>query len=384
MPVYLDNAASTPCDPRVLGAMMPYFFEACGNSLGKHAYGQAARDGIDAARMQVATLLGAKPVEIIFTGGASEANNLAIKGVASAFATKHPGQKAHFITNASEHKAVLVPMQGLENQGHAVTFLKPDRDGVIHAEQVTEAMREDTLLVSIMAANNEIGVINDIASIGSACRERGVLFHTDATQYVGKVEFNVAHDCIDMLSMTGHKMYGPKGQGALYIRDEPPVDIVPIIEGGGHEQGLRAGTLNTPGIVGLGMACELCTQELAESTSRVNGMRRRLEVTLVSALPGVRINGHAKHRLPNILNVCFESISGVALIDHITDIACTSGSAICSTDRGRGASHVLAGLGISDDLAATALRLSLGRFTTDDELDAAARHVIKVVGSLAG
>ncbi len=387
MPVYLDNAASSPCDPRVVEAMLPYFTEKFGNSLGKHQFGRQAAEGIEHARQQVAALLGAKPEEIIFTSGASEADNLAIKGVA------HSKKRGHFITSCAEHKAVLVPMHSLEDSGFEVTFVTPGppgMDGIVTEAMIAEVIRDDTLLVSIMAANNETGTINEIAGIGRVCREAGALFHTDATQYVGKVPVDVVGDSIDLLSFTGHKMYGPKGAGVLFIRQgDPRIDIHPIIEGGGHERSLRAGTHNTPGIVGLGMACGLCMDEMLEESARLTSLRDKLEARLISTLPGVMINGSAEKRLPNISNLCFGSVLGCAVIEHITAIACSSGSAICTADAGgnsgggRAASHVLASLGVPNDLAATALRISLGRFTTEQDIDIATNHVIEVITQIA-
>lgn len=379
MPIYLDNAASSPCDPRVVEAMLPYFTERCGNSLGIHQFGSQAREGIENARQQVATLLGARPEEIIFTSGASEADNLAIKGVALT------QQGGHLITSCAEHKAVLVPMHSLEDSGFEVTFVTSGPDGIVTAAMIADVIRADTLLVSIMAANNETGTINEIAGIGKVCREAGALFHTDATQYVGKIPVDVRADSIDLLSFTGHKMYGPKGAGALFIRQgEPQIDIHPIIEGGGHERSLRAGTHNTPGIVGLGAACKLCAEDITEESARLTSLRKKLEAQLTSSLPGVLINGDAEKRLPNISNMCFDSVRGCAVIEHITAIACSSGSAICTAaGGGRAASHVLASLGVPDDLAATALRISLGRFTTEQDIDIATEHVIEIVTQIA-
>ena len=368
--------------------MLPHFTGQCGNSLAAHTYGAAARQAIDRARGQAAGLIGAMPDEVVFTSGASEANNLAIKGAAAAHRS-HKKKGGHFITQLAEHKAVLAPMHALEAAGFEVTFLRPDTRGMIHPAQVAGAIRMDTILVSIMAANNETGVINDIAAMGRACRARGVLFHTDATQFVGKLPLDVVAANVDLLSFTGHKMYGPKGCGALSVREACRERVRPLIEGGGHERGMRAGTLNTPGIIGLGEACALCAHDMVAEAARMAELRLRLERALMNAGIGAVINGHPEQRLPHITNVCFESVKGEAVFDRISQIACSAGSALCTAGDGaapgkRAASHVLAAMGVADDLAATALRISLGRFTTAEEVDRATGHVIGMVRAMAG
>ena len=376
-PIYLDNAASTPCDPRVVEAMTPFFTTSFGNPACRHGWGTEAAEAVESARADAANLIGAAPGEIIWTAGATESNNLAIKGVARAA----PGGHCHIVTSAIEHKAVLQPCTRMQAEGFEVTFVAPEHDGVITAEQVAAALRDDTLLVSIIAVNNEIGTVSEVREIGALCRDRGVLFHTDATQMVGLLPVDVRRDHIDLLSFSGHKISGPKGVGALYLRDrDPPIRVQPVIEGGGHERGLRAGTLNVPGIVGLGRACELCASTLADEGPRLVALRRRLEDGLARRLGDLVINGDGLRRAPHITNVCLPSLAGTAVVEHLHDVACSSGSAIGAA--GHATSHVLAAIGVTDELAMTSLRLSLGRTTTAEQIDLAVDHLVETVETL--
>ncbi len=387
--IYLDNAASTPCHTRVIEAMTPYFADVYGNPAGRHALANEASAAVERARKQVASLLGAasSAQEIIFTASATEANNLAIKGVvrerARARAAAGSSARGHIITSAVEHKAVLQPCHRLEEEGFDVTRITPTPGGAITDAMVGEALRPDTLLVSIIWANNETGSISDIAAIGRVCRGRNVLLHTDATQFLGLMSVDVAAASIDLLSFTGHKISGPKGAGALFVRGgEPTIALQPVIEGGSHELGLRAGTLNVPGIVGLGEACALCEATMHDEGPRLETLRDHLESALMARLGDVIINGGEGQRVPHVSNLCFPAIAGTPLIDHVIgDIACSSGSAI-GTD-GRKPSHVLAALGISADIAATSLRLSLGRRTTRDDIDRAVEIIVSTVEKLS-
>jgi cysteine desulfurase len=371
LPVYLDNAATTPVDPRVAVPMSQMLTATGGHgnpsSIG-HSYGRRARDWVDAARSQVANLIAARPEGIVFTSGATESNNLAILGAARFAATPDKTGKRHLITSRTEHKAVLGPMQQLEREGFEVTYLKPDVAGIVHAEQVVSALRDDTLLVSLMHVNNEIGVIQDVASVGQTCRERGVLLHVDAAQSVGKLPINVEAMQIDLLSITAHKMYGPKGIGALYVRPKPPIGLQPLMFGGGHEHGVRSGTLAVHQIVGFGLACDLAGADREADTQRIYELRKRLWNGL-HALGGVELNGHPTQCLPGILNVAFHGVEGESLYLAIRDLAVSSGSA-CSSDSDE-ASYVLRALGRSDQLAGSSVRFSLGRFTTLAEIDVA-------------
>ncbi len=377
--IYLDNAASTPCDPRVVEAMAPWFTTNFGNPACRHGWGTLAAEAVESARGHAASLIGAAPGEIIWTAGATESNNLAIKGVARA--APEAGDRRHVVTSAIEHKAVLQPCKRLQAEGFEVTFVTPGPDGVMTAELVAAAVRDDTLLVSIIGVNNEIGTVSEVREIGSLCRDRGVLFHTDATQMVGLLPVDVQRDHIDLLSFSGHKISGPKGAGALYVRDrDPPIAIQPVIEGGAHERGLRAGTLNVPGIVGLGRACELCAASLADEGPRLLALRRRLEDGLAHRLGDLAINGHPLRRAPHITNVCLPSLAGTAVVEHLREVACSSGSAIGAA--GRSSSHVLAAIGVSDELAMTSLRLSLGRTTTAEQIDLAIDHLVETVETL--
>ena len=384
LPIYLDNAATTRTDPRVVEAMLPAFNEVYGNPGSRnHAFGWAAEDLVEQARRQVAALLGADRKEVIFTSGATESNNLVIKGAATMYAKAPAGQpgRGHIITAAHEHKAVLDPCKRLVKEGFEVTFLDPTADGVITAAMVQEAMRPDTILVTIMWANNEIGTINEVPEIGRLCHERGVVFHTDATQWVGKMPTNVEADNIDLLSLSAHKMYGPKGVGALYVRRRRPrVRLTAIQEGGGQERGMRSGTLNVPGIVGLGRACELCAAEMDAERDRLLKLRRKLEQGITSRLDHVQANGHADRRLPHLTNISFGFVEGESMMMAIKEIAVSSGSACTSASLEP--SYVLKSLGIGDDLAHSSLRMSLGRWTTEAEVDYTIEKVCVAVEKL--
>lgn len=382
--IYMDHAATTPCDPRVVEAMLPYFTEKFGNPHSRnHAFGWESEDAVEKAREQVASLLGAQPKEVVFTSGATEANNLAIKGAACMYEKAPAGSanRGHIITAVHEHKAVLDPVKRLMKEGFDATFLEPGADGLITAEMVRAAMRDDTILVSIMWANNEIGTINEIPEIGALCKDRSVIFHTDATQWVGKMPTSVETDNIDLLSMSGHKLYGPKGVGALYVRRRKPrVRLVALQEGGGQERGFRSGTLNVTGIVGLGKACELCAQSMDEERERLLALRHRLERELTSRLDVCQVNGHAEKRLPHLTNISFGFVEGEGLMMAVKDIACSSGSACTSASLEP--SYVLKSLGVGDELAHSSLRLSMGRWTTEDEVDRVIAGVEKAVRRL--
>lgn len=384
LPIYLDNAATTRTDPRVVEAMMPYFTEVFGNPGSRnHSFGWAAEDGIDVARKQVADLIGADPKEVVFTSGATESNNLAIKGAAQMYAKKPAGEtgRGHIITALHEHKAVLDPCKRLVKEGFDVTFLEPGRDGVITRQMIQDAMREDTILVTIMWANNEIGTINEIPEIGALCHEKEVVFHTDATQWVGKMPTDVNKDEVDLMSFSGHKMYGPKGVGVLYVRRRRPrVRLTAIQEGGGQERGIRSGTLNVAGIVGMGKAAELCAQEMDAERERLYKLRKHLEEKVTKALPVTQINGHADRRLAHLTNISFGFVEGESLMMATKEIAMSSGSACTSASLEP--SYVLKSLGIGDDLAHSSLRISMGRWTTPDEVEYAADKIIEAVNKL--
>jgi cysteine desulfurase len=377
-PIYMDNHATTPLDPRVLEAMMPYFTERFGNAASRnHSFGWQAEEAVEKGRKQIADLIGASPKEIVFTSGATESDNLAIKGVAEMYAERGN----HIITAATEHKAVLDTCKKLEKHGFRVTYLPVKGDGLIDLDMLREAITDKTILISIMRANNEIGVLQPIAEIGRMARERGVLFHTDAVQAVGKIPVNVEKDNIDLMSISGHKIYGPKGVGALYVRRKNPrVQLTAQMDGGGHERGMRSGTLNVPGIVGLGEACELCGKEMSEESARLGALRDKLRHTLESALDEVYINGSMEHRLPNNLNMSFAYVEGESMLMGIKDIAVSSGSACTSASLEP--SYVLKALGVGDDLAHTSIRFGLGRFNTEEEVDYTAQRVIETVKRL--
>lgn len=378
LPIYMDHNATTPVDPRVLEAMLPYFTEKFGNSASRnHEFGWEAEDGVKLARKQVGDLIGADPKEVIWTSGSTESNNLAIKGVADMY--KDKGR--HIITAVHEHKATLDPCKRLAKMGYDVTWLEPGPDGIIYAKQVAEAIREDTILVSIMWANNEIGTINELPQIGKVCKEKGVLLHTDATQAVGKIPVDVNEAGIDLLSGSAHKIYGPKGAGFLYVRRRKPrVRLTPIIDGGGHERGMRSGTLNVTGIVGLGKACELCRLEMVEETARLSGLRDRLEKGITSQLEHAVVNGHLTKRLPHTTNISFPYVEGESMMMAIKEIAVSSGSACTSASLEP--SYVLKALGLGDEIAHSSIRFGLGRITTEQEVDYTIEKVVTAVKKL--
>jgi len=384
LPIYLDHAATTPCDPRVVEAMLPFFTEKFGNPGSRnHSFGWEAEDATKTARRQVADLIGADPKEIIFTSGSTESNNLAIKGGAAMYQKAGPGEgsRGHVITAMHEHKAVLDPCKRLQKDGFDVTYLEPPADGVITAQQVADAMRDDTILVTLMWANNEIGTINEVPEIGKLCHERNIVFHTDATQWVGKMPTDVNADNIDLLSMSGHKIYGPKGVGALYVRRRRPrVRLVAVQEGGGQERGYRSGTLNVTGIVGLGKACALCANEMDAERGRLHALRTKLEQGITGALGTVQINGHAEKRLPHLTNISYGFVEGESLMMATKEIAMSSGSACTSASLEP--SYVLKSLGVGDDLAHSSLRMSLGRWTTEEEIDYVIKAVVDAVNKL--
>lgn len=384
LPVYMDHAATTPCDPRVVEAMLPYFTEHFGNPGSRnHAFGWKAEEAVDTARQQVADLLGADRKEIVFTSGATESNNIAIKGAAYMYANAPAGstKRGHIISSPIEHKAVLDPVKRLEKEGFDVTLIDPRQDGITTAEMVKDAMRDDTILVSIMWANNEIGTINEIPEIGKLCHERGVLFHTDATQWAGKMPVDVIADEVDLLSMSGHKIYGPKGVGALYVRRRKPrVRLHALTDGGGQERNFRSGTLNVTGIVGLGKACEIAKAEMDADRERLLALRQKLEARVTKELDVVQINGHAEKRLPHLTNISFGFVEGEGLMMACKDVAMSSGSACTSASLEP--SYVLKGLGVGDELAHSSLRLSFGRWTTEEEVDFATDYIINGVKKL--
>jgi cysteine desulfurase len=377
-PIYLDNHATTRVDPRVLEAMLPYFSEHFGNAASRnHQFGWEAEAAVDKGRKQIADLIGANAKEIIFTSGATESDNLAIKGVAEMYANKGN----HIITQATEHKAVLDTCKKLEKHGMRVTYLAVKQDGLIDLDQLRDAITDKTILVTIMYANNEIGVLQPIAEIGKICKEKGVLFHSDAVQAVGKVPVNVLTDNIDLLSLSGHKMYGPKGVGALYVRRKSPrVQLTAQIDGGGHERGMRSGTLNVTGIVGLGEASAICQKEMAEEGKRLGALRDRLKEKLFANLDELYINGSMEHRLPNNLNVSFAYVEGESLLMGINEVAVSSGSACTSATLEP--SYVLKALGVGDEVAHSSIRFGLGRFNTQDDIDYVAGRLIEVVRKL--
>ncbi|MDP6368466.1 MAG: IscS subfamily cysteine desulfurase, partial [Planctomycetota bacterium] len=377
-PIYLDYQATTPVDPAVLEAMLPYFGERFGNSASRgHAFGWAADEAVGVARKQIAELIGASPKEIIFTSGSTEAINLAMKGAAAMYGSKG----RHIVTTMVEHKAVLDTAKHLEQDGFEVTFVEPDSSGRVSAQAIAAALREDTILVAVMWANNEVGTLNPIREIGALCHERGVLFFTDATQAVGKVPVDVLADGVDLLCLSAHKLYGPKGSGCLYVRRRNPrVRLVAQIDGGGHERGMRSGTLNVPGIVGLGKACELCATQLNGESARLLELRERFEGQLLGTLDFTHLNGHPVERIPGCSNISFQYVEGESLIMGIKDIAVSSGSACTSASLEP--SHVLRAMGVSDELAQCSIRFGFGRFTTTAEVDSAAAQVKEAVTRL--
>ncbi|MGH7197859.1 MAG: cysteine desulfurase family protein [Candidatus Omnitrophota bacterium] len=378
-PIYLDNHATTPLDPRVLRAMMPYLKGKFGNAASRtHLFGRESRRGVEKARAQVARLIGAEAREIVFTSGATEANNLAIKGVVQA----RPGRGGRLLTVVTEHKSVLDPCKRLSLSGFRITALPVRRDGLVDLGKLKEAIRRDTVLISVMLANNEIGVIQPIARMARIAKKRGILFHCDAAQAVGKIPVNVKMLGVDLMSFTAHKLYGPKGVGALYVRKkgEPQVRLVPLLDGGGHEVGLRSGTLNVAGIVGFGEACEIARRGLAAELRKLARLRDRLRDGILRGVPDAVVNGSEKNRLPNNLNVSLPGVRAEALMKKIPNVAVSSGSACLSTSPVP--SHVLRALGMRDELARCAIRFGIGRFNTTAEMDSVIRKVVSAVKRL--
>ncbi len=379
VPIYMDNHATTPMDPRVLQAMLPYFNEKFGNAASRnHVFGWTAEEAVTHARERVAALIGAQnPKEIIFTSGATESDNLALKGVAEFYREKGN----HIITSVIEHKAVLDTCKRLEKQGFEVTYLPVGPDGLVNPDDVKNAIKSNTILISIMLANNEVGTVQPIAEIGKLARSKGVLMHTDAVQGVGKTPFNVEEMYVDLASITAHKIYGPKGVGALYVRrSKPRVRITAQMDGGGHEYGMRSGTLNVPGIVGFGKACEILKEEGAEENKKIAALRDRLKDRLFKELDSLQINGSVQHRLPGNLNISFNFVEGEALMMAIKDVAVSSGSACTSASLEP--SYVLHSMGIGDELAHSSIRFGIGRFNTEEEVDYVADLVIGRVKKL--
>ncbi len=378
LPIYLDNNATTRTDPRVVEAIIPFFSNTYGNAASKsHPFGWAAEEAVDKARAQVASLIGADPREIVFTSGATESNNLAIKGIAVMYAEKG----AHIITVVTEHKAVLDTCKHLEAAGKSVTYLEVDETGLIDIDALKAAITDKTILISVMAANNEIGVLQPIREIGAICKERGIIFHTDATQAVGKIPFNVEELGIDLASFTAHKMYGPKGIGALYVRRRAPrVRLSAQIDGGGHERGFRSGTLNVTGIVGFGEAAALCQAEMAADAARLQALRDAMEARLLAEIPECQVNGNRENRLPGLLNISFGFVEGESLLMGLCDVALSSGSACTSASLEP--SYVLKALGVGDELAHSSLRFGLGRFTLPEEVEWVTEKVISEVARL--
>lgn len=377
-PIYLDNHATTRTDPRVLERMLPYFTTHYGNAASvAHRFGWEAAEAVDRAREQVAAWIGADSREVVFTSGATESNNLAIKGVAATLRRKGN----HLVTAAAEHKAVLDPLRRLAREGWDVTVVPVDEYGMVHPEAIAEALTDQTVLVSVMAANNEVGTINPIRAIGQLCHERGVVFHTDATQAVGKIPVVVGEDHVDLLSLSGHKVYGPKGVGALYVRRrDPMVRLTPLFDGGGHERGVRSGTLAVPLIVGLGEAAEIAGRERDAEADRLRSLRERLHGGIAQRVGDIHLNGHPTQRLPGNLNLSFDYVDGEALMMAMRDVCVSSGAACTSADPQP--SHVLQAMGVDEDLIRASLRFGLGRFTTAEEIDAAVDLVAEAVERL--
>jgi cysteine desulfurase len=377
LPIYMDNNATTPIDPRVLAVMMPFLTNVFGNAASRnHAFGWQAQAAVDAAREQVAGLLGAQAKDIVFTSGATESNNLAIKGLAAMYKDKR-----HIVTGLTEHKAVIDPCERLAENGFDVTWLKPDEFGMVSPADVAAAIRPDTLLVSLMAANNETGTLLPIGEIGQLCKARGVFFHTDATQAIGKVELDVEAMGIDLLSLSGHKLYGPKGVGALYVRRRNPhVKLMSQMDGGRHERGLRSGTLNVPGIAGLGSAAEIAKAELTADVARLTALRDRLHAGIVREVDYVKLNGHPTQRLAGTLNVSFAFVEGESMMMKMRDLAVSSGSACTSASLEP--SHVLRAMGVDDATAHSSIRFSLGRFNTEAEVDFAIAQIARAAREL--
>ena len=377
-PIYLDYSATTPCDPRVVQRMLPYFSEQFGNAASRsHSFGWAAEAAVENAREQVAALIGANAKEIIWTSGSTESNNLAIKGVAEMYRQKGN----HIISAITEHKAVLDPIKHLETKGYEVTWLPVDGMGRISLDDLRNAITDRTILVTLMAANNEIGTLHPITEIGAICKEKGVLFHTDATQCPGKIELDVIRQNVDLMSISAHKMYGPKGVGCLYVRRKNPrVRLTAQMDGGGHERGMRSGTLNVTGIVGMGEAARIAKEEFGPEVKRLRALRDRLQARLLAGIPDAVVNGDQSARLPHLTNVSFPYVEGESLIMGIKELAVSSGSACTSASLEP--SYVLKGLGLGDELAHSSIRFSLGRFTTEEEVDHAADRVVAEVKRL--
>lgn len=375
LPIYLDNNATTPVDERVLAAMLPYFKDRFGNAASRtHAFGWEAEDAVDRAREQIASLINAQPKDIVFTSGATESDNLAIKGVVAA------AQSAHLITQATEHHAVLDSCRAVERAGVSVTVLPVDSHGIVDPQDVANAITKHTVLVSIMAGNNEIGTCQAIGEIGALCREKDIYFHTDAAQAIGKIPLDVEAMHIDLLSISAHKCYGPKGMGALYVRSRPRVRLVGQVDGGGHEKGMRSGTLNVPGIVGLGKACALAQQHLAADAEHCWKLCHRLRDQLFNALDQRQLNGHPNQRLPGNLNISFAGADGESLLMGLRDVALSSGSACTSASQEP--SYVLKAIGVGDEMARNSIRFGIGRFNTEAEIDYVADRVIREVNRL--
>jgi cysteine desulfurase len=378
-PIYMDNHATTPVDLRVLDGMLPYFTEKFGNAASRnHAFGWESEAAVDKAREQIARLIGAcSPREIIFTSGATESDNLALKGIADAY--KQKGN--HIITCITEHKAVLDSCKILEKEGFQITWLAVNRAGVIDLDRLPNAISDKTILISLMLANNEIGTLQPLKEVGRIAKQRRILFHTDATQAVGKIPVNVDDMGIDLLSLTAHKMYGPKGIGALYVRSTAPgVKLSPIIDGGGHERGMRSGTLNVPGIVGLGKACEIAQEEMTAEAKRLTALRERLRHGILSQLEEVYVNGHPTERLPGNMNMSFAYVEGESLLMALKEIAVSTGSACTSASLEP--SYVLRAIGVDEELAHTSIRFGLGRFNTEEEVDFTVQRVVEEVSRL--
>jgi cysteine desulfurase len=377
LPIYLDNHATTPVDPRVLEAMLPFLSNKFGNAAShSHQFGWEAGAAVENARTQIARLIGASPREIVFTSGATESDNLALRGVAEA--CKENARGNHIITVVTEHKAVLDTCHHLEKTGFTVTYLPVGGDGLIDLNLLKDNFTPKTILVSVMAANNEIGVLQPMREIGRLCREHGALFHSDAVQALGKVPLDVGEMSLDLASLTAHKNYGPKGCGGLYVRSG--VRVSPMIDGGGHEHGMRSGTLNVPGIAGFGKACEISHAEMAEESCRIAGLRNRLRDRLQTELGNVAVNGSMEHRLPGNLNISFLDVEGEMLMTSVNDVAVSSGSA-CSSDK-VDLSHVLKALGLNDERITSAIRFGIGRFNTEAEIDYVAGRVVEAVKAL--
>jgi len=371
VPIYMDCHSTTPVDPRVLEAMLPYFTEHFGNAASKrHSFGWKAEEAVEEARQEVARLIGATAREIVWTSGATESDNLAVKGVARF----HAARGRHLVTTAIEHKAVLDSMAALSREGFEITVLPVSGEGIVDPEAVRAALRPDTVLVSVMHSNNEVGTVQPVEEIGGITREKGVLFHTDAVQSVGRIPFDVESANADLVSLTAHKMYGPKGVGALYVRRRPRARLLAQIDGGGHERGTRSGTLNVPGIVGFGKAAALARDEMPAEARRILALRERLRRAILAGLDHVVVNGSLEHRLPGNLNLSFEHVEGEALMIAMRDVAVSSGSACTSASLEP--SYVLRAMGVADDMAHASIRFGLGRFNTEEEVDHAARLVI--------